>query len=150
MWVSETSRLTRQKPYHQLGVRILRHVLRHDIRESARGSQIPAKGTHRFEPTRVEGSPPLGIDLRGGEFRTVLWATGYRPDNSWLQVPVLDRKGRIRHDGGIVDSPGMYLLGMPFLRRRRSSLIDGAAGDASALADHLARSLDQRAVPSNA
>src|SRR5688572_10024 len=99
---------------------------------------------HRFEPTRVEGSPPLGIDLRGGEIRTVVWATGFRPDYSWLEVPVLDRKGRIRHDGGIVEAPGMYLLGIPFLRRRKSSLIDGAAADAGDLSEHLARSLDHR------
>jgi putative flavoprotein involved in K+ transport len=92
---------------------------------------------HRFETTRVEGSPPLGIDLRSGEIRTVIWATGFRPDYSWLDVPVLDRKGRVRHDGGVAEAPGMYLLGIPFLRRRKSSLIDGAAADAGDLSDHL-------------
>jgi putative flavoprotein involved in K+ transport len=97
---------------------------------------------HRFEPTRVEGSPPLGIDLRSGEIKTVLWATGFRPDYSWLDVPVIDRKGRIRHDGGVVEAPGMYLLGIPFLRRRKSSLIDGAGADAPELSDHLVRCLD--------
>jgi putative flavoprotein involved in K+ transport len=56
-------------------------------------------------------------------------------------VPVVDRKGRIRHDGGIVEAPGMYLLGIPFLRRRKSSLIDGAAADARDLSDHLVRTL---------
>ena len=76
---------------------------------------------HRFEPTRVEGSPPLGLDLANGEIRTVLWATGFRPDYSWLDVPVLDRKGRIKHDGGVVEAPGMYVMGIPFLRRRKSS-----------------------------
>ena len=53
-------------------------------------------------------------------------------------MPVLDHKGRIRHDGGVVESPGLYLMGMPFLRRRKSSLIDGAAADATDLSDHLA------------
>ena len=105
---------------------------------------------HRFEPTRVEDSPPLGIDLRNGEIRTVIWATGFRPDYSWLNVPVLDHKGRIRHDGGIVQAPGMYLLGLPFLRRRKSSLIDGAAADARDLSDHLVQSLDHRVAPSRA
>ena len=102
---------------------------------------------HRFEPTRVEGAPPLGMDLRAGEIRTVMWATGFRPDYSWLDVPVLDRKGRIRHDGGVVESPGMYLLGIPFLRRRKSSLIDGAAADVRDLSDHLVRSLAGGQVP---
>jgi putative flavoprotein involved in K+ transport len=98
---------------------------------------------HRFETTRVESSPLLGMDLRAEGIRTVVWATGFRPDYSWLDVPVLDRKSRIRHDGGIVDSPGMYVIGLPFLRRRKSSLIDGAAADARDLSDHLVRYLDQ-------
>ena len=76
----------------------------------------------RPAPTIVEDSPPLGIDLTSGGIRTIVWATGFRPDYSWLDVPVLDRKGLIRHDGGVVvDAPGMYLLGMPFLRRRKST-----------------------------
>ncbi len=92
---------------------------------------------HRLEPTKVEKSPPLSLDLASGEIRTIVWATGYRPDYSWLDVPVLDRKGLIRHDGGIVPSPGMYLMGMPFLRRRKSALIDGAGDDARDLSAHL-------------
>jgi putative flavoprotein involved in K+ transport len=60
-------------------------------------------------------------------------------------VPVLDRKGLVRHDGGIVASPGMYLMGMQFLRRRKSSLIDGAGDDARDLSDHLASYLDEQA-----
>ena len=96
----------------------------------------------RFEPTRVEKSPSLGMDLRSGAIRTVVWATGFRPDHSWLDVPVFDRKGRIRHDGGVVEAPGLYLMGMPFLRRRKSSLIDGAGDDARDLSAHLAAHLD--------
>ena len=100
---------------------------------------------HRFEPTRVESAPPLELKLKSGEIKTVLWAAGYRPDYSWLEVPVLDRKGRLRHDGGVVESPGMYLLGIPFLRRRKSSLIDGAADDTKVLCEHLVRTLDGKA-----
>jgi putative flavoprotein involved in K+ transport len=98
----------------------------------------------RFEPTRIEASPPLSLDLNRGRIRTVLWATGFRPDYSWLDVPVLDRKGRIRHDGGVADSPGLYLLGLPFLRRRKSALIDGAGDDARELSAHLAAHLGSR------
>jgi putative flavoprotein involved in K+ transport len=54
---------------------------------------------------------------------------------------VLDRKGQIRHDGGVVASPGLYLIGMPLLRRRKSALIDGAGDDARDLCDHLASHL---------
>lgn len=92
---------------------------------------------HRLEPTKVADAPPLSLDLTNGSIRTIIWATGFRPDYSWLEVPVLDRKGLIRHDGGVVPSPGMYLMGMPFLRRRKSALIDGAGEDARDLSAHL-------------
>ena len=51
---------------------------------------------------------------------------------------VVDDKGRVRHDGGVVEAPGLYLMGQQFLRRRKSSLIDGAGDDARALSGHLA------------
>ncbi|MGQ0848502.1 MAG: NAD(P)-binding domain-containing protein [Actinomycetota bacterium] len=93
---------------------------------------------HRFAPTRVEESPQLSIDLRTGEIATIFWATGYRPDYQWLHLPVLDRKGQIRHDGGVVaEAPGMYRIGLNLLRRRKSSFIHGAEDDARDLADHL-------------
>jgi putative flavoprotein involved in K+ transport len=95
-------------------------------------------GAERFEPTGVLGHPPLTVDLRTGEIRTIVWATGFRPELSWLDVPVLNRKGQVVHDGGVTPAPGLYLLGMPFLRRRKSSLIDGAAADARDLTAHLA------------
>jgi putative flavoprotein involved in K+ transport len=93
---------------------------------------------HRFTPTRVDPCPPLELDLQSGEITTVLWATGFRPDHSWLDIPVRDRNGHIRHDGGAVTSaPGLYLLGMPVLRTRASTYIHGAAADSEALAGHL-------------
>jgi putative flavoprotein involved in K+ transport len=102
---------------------------------------------HRLPPTRVDDSPPLALDLARGEIRTVIWATGYRPNYSWLEVPVLDPKGMVVHDGGVViSSPGMYLMGMQFLRRRKSALIDGAGDDARELSAHLASYLDSRVV----
>ena len=97
----------------------------------------------RPAPTIVEDSPPLGIDLARGDIRTIVWATGFVPDYSWLDMPVFDRKGLIRHDGGVVvGAPGMYLMGMPFLRRRKSTLIDGAGDDAEDLSSHLAAYLN--------
>jgi putative flavoprotein involved in K+ transport len=97
---------------------------------------------HRLAPTLVEDSPPLSLDLNNGEIKTIIWATGFQPDYSWLHVPVLDRKGRIRHDGGVVEAAGLYLMGLQFLRRRKSALIDGAGDDARDLSDHLASYLD--------
>jgi len=98
----------------------------------------------RLAPTDVEDSPPLGMDLASGEIKTILWATGYHPDYSWLHVPVLDRKGQVRHDGGVTPSPGLYLMGMQFLRRRKSALIDGAGDDARDLSAHLTAYLAHR------
>ena len=98
---------------------------------------------HRFEPperfaaTRVPDSPRLNLGLRGGEIGSILWATGFRPDYSWLDVPVLDRKGQLIHDGGIVDAPGLYAMGLHFMRRRKSSFIHGAGDDSDDLANHL-------------
>jgi len=90
----------------------------------------------RLKPTVLPARPPLELPVH--EIGTVIWATGYRPDYSWLDVPVLDRTGRIRHDGGVVTgAPGMYLLGANVLRRRRSSYISGAEADTDDLAAHL-------------
>jgi len=102
---------------------------------------------HRFAPTTVPEPPRLDLDLARGDIRTIIWATGFRPDYSWLDVDVLDAKSMVRHDGGVVvDAPGMYVIGMPFLRRRKSSFIDGACDDAQDLGPHLAAFLDSRAA----
>jgi putative flavoprotein involved in K+ transport len=97
----------------------------------------------RYSPTRVPDSPRLKIDLVREGFQSVLWATGYKPDFSWLNLPVFDRKGRLIHDGGIVDA-GLYVMGLPYLRQRKSTFIDGAGDDAKALAEHLTASLRQK------
>jgi putative flavoprotein involved in K+ transport len=106
------------------------------------GHDHTAEPPHRPPPTRVEEAPPLAIDLTTGKIKTIIWAAGYRPDYSWLEVPVLDRKGMVRHDGGVAASPGLYLMGTQFLRRRKSALIDGAGDDARDLSAHLAAYLD--------
>jgi putative flavoprotein involved in K+ transport len=95
----------------------------------------------RMAPTRVPESTRLQLGLDTGEIRSIVWATGFRPDYHWLDVPVIDAKGQLRHDGGVVDSPGLYALGLPVLRRRKSSFICGIEDDARAVIDHLTRYL---------
>jgi putative flavoprotein involved in K+ transport len=97
-----------------------------------------AEPGERFEPTRVPATTRLRLDLTSGEIRTIVWATGFRPSYEWLDVPVTDSKGHLRHDGGVVDSPGLYALGLPVLRRRKSTFIYGIEDDAREVIDHLA------------
>jgi putative flavoprotein involved in K+ transport len=111
-------------------------------RTSGRDAEVAPP--ERFEPTRPPGSPRLQLDLHGGEIRSIVWATGFRPDYSWLDVPVVDSKGRLQHDGGVVSSPGLYALGLPMLRRRKSTFIYGIEDDARAVIDHLGRYLAAR------
>jgi putative flavoprotein involved in K+ transport len=118
-----------------------------DAFATANGLDDETPGPHRFAPTEVPDPPTLDLDLTSGAIRTVLWATGFRPDYSWLDVDVLDDKGMVRHDGGVVESPGMYLIGAPFLRRRKSSFIDGGGDDARDLVVELAGFLDGQASP---
>jgi putative flavoprotein involved in K+ transport len=121
-----------------------RLLARIDIVADASGAP-PAAGAMR---TLQFGASPTAFDLGAEGIRTVLWATGYRRDYSWLKVPVLDVAGEICHDGGITSSAGLYVLGLNFLRRRRSHFIDGVGFDAAELAQaiqcHLA--VSHRAV----
>lgn len=80
---------------------------------------------------------PGQIDLAAEGIRTVVWATGFRRNYAWLRVPVLDAAGEIRHRGGVTPAPGLYVLGLRFLRRRNSNFLDGVGADAEALAAEL-------------
>ncbi len=98
---------------------------------------VTADPIHRFCPTEIPGEPMLSLDLARSGIRTIIWATGYRPDYRWLDLPVFTPRGELRHDRGVVDAPGVYVLGLPFLRTRRSSFIAGVGEDAAALASDL-------------
>jgi putative flavoprotein involved in K+ transport len=107
-----------------------------DVFDESAGTDDAA--LERLPPTQVPQSSRLELDLRSGEIKSVLWATGYRPDYSWLDVPVVDAKGQLRHDGGVVvESPGLYALALPVLRRRKSTFIWGIEDDARDVIDHL-------------
>jgi putative flavoprotein involved in K+ transport len=93
----------------------------------------------RFAPTVAPAGSRLQLDLSSGEIATVVWSTGFRPDYGWLDVPVIDQKGQLRHAGGVVeDSPGLYALGLPVLRKRKSTFIYGITDDAREVIGHLA------------
>lgn len=92
------------------------------------------------EPTRVPENPPLVLGTE--HFASLVWATGYRADFSYLDLDCFDRKGRIKHTAGVVDGyEGLVVMGLTFLRTRKSSFIHGAGEDAAALAQTLRRHL---------
>jgi putative flavoprotein involved in K+ transport len=112
--------------------------------EWAGTAELDAGKPERPPPTRTPASPRLQLDLQSGEIRSIIWATGYRPDYQWLDVPVLDDKGLLQHEGGIVASPGLYALGLPVLRRRKSTFIHGIEDDAREVIEHLVRFVGAR------
>jgi putative flavoprotein involved in K+ transport len=113
----------------------------------AHGHDAEVGPPERFPPTRVPVSNRLQLDLGSGDIRAIVWATGFRPDYAWLDVPVVDAKGHLRHEGGVADSPGLYALGLPVLRRRRSTFMCGIEDDAREVIDHLAGYLAVRPRP---
>jgi putative flavoprotein involved in K+ transport len=78
------------------------------------------------------------LHLAREHINTVLWATGYRRAYRWLHAPVLDDEGEIRHTRGRTAAPGLYVIGLQFMIRRNSSLIDGVGRDAEEIAQHIA------------
>ena len=91
----------------------------------------------RVEDTR-EGYPVCGG--RTLEPRVIVWCTGYSPDYSWIQFPVADEQGRLRHQRGAVTGyPGLFFMGQPFQYRKTSSLIGGVGADATFVAGEVAR-----------
>ena len=83
-------------------------------------------------------SAPTELHLKAAGIDSVVWATGYRRDYSWLRLPLLDARGELLHHGGVTPCAGVYALGLPFQRARKSSTIDGVGADAHVLARHVA------------
>ena len=115
--------------------RLDEYAIEHGLDEELAAPSRPA-------PTRV-ASPMLDLDLRS--IGTIVWATGFRPRYPWLDPRLVDRRGRLVHDGGVLPTPGLYVLGLPFMRRRKSSFLDGVGPDARDLSAHLASHLDRTA-----
>ena len=118
--------------------RLARLVQRMDIFAARTGLDAEVGPPEPFSPFLWPDEAPTEIDLRAEGIRSVVWATGFRRLYPWLKVPVLDERGEIRHTGGVTPYPGLYVIGLYFLRRRKSSFIDGVGGDAMELAAHLA------------
>jgi putative flavoprotein involved in K+ transport len=82
-------------------------------------------------------NPVLELDLAAAGITSIVWATGYTADFSWLHVDAFDSGGKPQHQRGVSSEPGVYFLGLPWLSRRGSSFIWGVWHDARYIADHI-------------
>jgi len=80
------------------------------------------------------------LDLRTEGINTIIWATGYKFDFSWVEFPIFDQDGYPIQKQGVTDIPGLYFLGLHFLYKRRSGLLWGVGEDAA----HVAKAIDTR------
>ena len=83
-------------------------------------------------------NPILELNLARAGVTSIIWATGYTRDYSWLKVDAFDESGNPRHQRGVSTEPGIYFLGLPWQSRRGSSFIWGVWHDARHVADHIA------------
>ena len=82
--------------------------------------------------------PILELELAQAGITSIVWATGFAVDYSWLKVDAVDADGKPKHQRGISPEPGIYFLGLPWQSRRGSSFIWGVWHDAKFLADQIA------------
>lgn len=129
---SDLAQMTASADYQmgKLLARIDQHVETHGLKAPA-GSAGGWALTPRFEA-------PAEIDLARAGIRSVVWATGYRRDYSWLHANVFDGRGELWNNRGVTPAPGLYVLGLQFMIRRNSSFIDGVGRDAEEIAAAIA------------
>lgn len=128
-------------------LRLRRLLDRFDAHAARAGLDLELEPATRLLPVRT-GAGPRALDLATVD--TVVWATGFGVDHRWLPPAAVDADGTIRHDGGIGVMPGLYVLGLPFMRRRRSTFLHGVGSDATELATHLLAHLGGRHVSATA
>ncbi|MEM9341431.1 MAG: NAD(P)/FAD-dependent oxidoreductase [Pseudomonadota bacterium] len=102
-------------------------------------SGAEARPERAYSPPPPPKDEPDCIDL--SDIETVIWATGFRRSYPWLDLPVTDTDGELMQSGGMTAVPGLYALGLPFMRRRNSTFIDGVGADARDLAVNLSNHL---------
>ncbi|RWB59925.1 NAD(P)/FAD-dependent oxidoreductase [Mesorhizobium sp.] len=103
------------------------------------GLDLPEEpAARRIEPDpECVTNPIRELNLAEAGLASIIWATGFAVDYSWLQVDAFDEKGRPRHQRGVSTEPGIYFLGLPWQSRRGSSFIWGVWHDAKHVADRI-------------
>lgn len=106
------------------------------------GADAPAPEVDPADEAHIPGAipeAPRELDLRRAGIAAVIWATGFGADTGFVRAPVLDARGGVVHRDGATAVPGLFVVGHPWLRTRRSSTISGVAADAPHVADLVAR-----------
>jgi putative flavoprotein involved in K+ transport len=145
-WYLEATGLIRQTTASRIGRRL-------EGRDTLIGSRPRAlrrrHGVHLHD--RAVDASGRTVTFKDGEqldARAVIWATGFRTDHSWIDAPVFDGEGRLVHQRGVTQSPGLYFLGLSWLHTRGSALIGWVKDDAEYLAHQIATV--QRTAPAKA
>lgn len=104
------------------------------------GLDLPEEPEARTRPTEPDclSHPVISLDLAKAGVTSIIWATGYSADYSWLKVGAFDERGKPKHQRGVSAEPGIYFVGLPWLSRRGSAFIWGVWHDAKHIAAHIA------------
>lgn len=114
-----------------------------DAYVEANGLDLPPEPQARILPAdpACMTDPLTDLNLEKAGVGTIIWATGFRQDYSWIRADGFDKAGRPLHHRGVSPVPGLYYLGLPWQTRRGSSFIWGVWYDAGYVADHLEKQL---------
>jgi putative flavoprotein involved in K+ transport len=116
------------------------------IGSSPRGAR--RRGVHLHGRTSAATGTTVAFeDGTSLEVATVIWATGFRLDHSWIDAPAFDSQGAVLHERGVTPSPGLYFLGLPWQHTRGSALLGWVKDDAEHLAHQIAERHGHRAAP---
>jgi len=106
------------------------------------GIQATAPEPDSGEPAlpNLKGSDRLDtLDLQSAGVGSIIWCTGFDADWSWVKIDVFDERGQPRHRNGITESPGLYVIGLPWLSKRKSGILYGVTEDAARIVGHIER-----------
>jgi len=112
---------------------------------SERGIDAPVEA--RYVPLWEPRAEALSLDLAASGVTSVIWATGYRADYRWVEIPIFDGRGYPVHHRGITSAPGLFFVGLPWQHTWGSGRFSGVAADAEYVADGIERRLDDKATP---
>ncbi len=134
-WLSKTGLINKT-----VGSRIGRRLQDRDTLIGSRPRELKRRYGVELKP-RVVGAAGQMISFADGselELDAVIWATGYRSDYGWIELPVLGEDGRLQHRRGVTSVPGLYFLGLTWQYTRGSALIGFVKADAEFIAEQVA------------